>query len=121
MPSSKQPERWTSEELAIAGYYISRKVLFSGETAHDVIKLRFPNGEERSASACSAQFSTERAKMLVNPYNRFSKKYNLYIVDEWLSREVPDKEELEKLLGIKDDKVVDEEVLKIFRKREVTV
>lgn len=49
-----------------------------------------------------------------DPYDKFSRKYDLNTVDYWLSLHT-DKGELEDWFGIKDDKIVDGNVVEIVK------
>ena len=99
---------WIKEESVIALYFIARQALFSGEVAETLIKLRC--GRDRSAAACRSHVAKLRKSMSKDPYNEHTDTYDLDIVDTWLSSQFTTKAELEALLGLKDNKIVDEKV-----------
>lgn len=111
-------EEWIPEESAIALYFIARRAVLSGELAKALIKLRC--ARERTPSACTSRVHNLRKSMPKDPYNEASGRYDLDIVDTWLSGQFT-KKRLEELFGLKDNKIVDEEVLEIMARDHIGV
>ena len=103
---------WNSKETVIAFYFISREFRRCTEVASKVIQAKC--GSTRAASACGSHVKDVRKTFeskygLEDPYYYDTNKYDLDIVDEFLSRQM-DKGTLEKVLGVKDGKITDKEV-----------
>ena len=117
MPRKK--ERWSEEETVIAVYFISRDCFLSSTVASEVMVLR--GYTARDPKYCRwkvlevRQGIRDNGRPEVYDKDRVP-KYDLDLIDTWLSRQIPNKGQLEASLGIKDGKIVDEKVMDILKK-----
>ena len=116
-----KPPEWSDEESAIVIYFMSRNIFKAEDISSKVIDLRDPRDVPlRSPRGCSSKMISLRRALaqkhgLQDPYNQGPPaRYNLDITDHWLNCLVG-KENLEKLVGVKDNKIVDEKVLDILK------
>lgn len=108
-------ENWSEKECCIAFYFIAREAPFALEVASELIKKKCDT--TRTLAACGSKVKKLRESIpkkygREDPYSKAG--YDLDIVDYWLSQQM-DKGKLEDLLGIKDNKIVDKEVLEIVK------
>lgn len=109
---------WTPGEDVIAFYFISREFHRCSEVASQVIEAKC--GSTRAAATCRGHVKQLRGRFwkkygLNDPYDENTNKYDLVIVGKWLSRQM-DEKTLERVLGVKDGKIMDKEVQDIVDK-----
>ncbi|KAK0512351.1 hypothetical protein JMJ35_005479 [Cladonia borealis] len=116
----KKPEPWSvtnTEEIVIAVYFGSRLVEYRTAVASKLIEMRFNTHYDELT--IRYKIKIERQLLGENGpddfYDKDARLYHPDKVDAWLSRLIPDTGKLERLLGIKDNKIVDEKVLEILK------
>ena len=112
---SKSEAYWSTEETVIIVYFVSRNFDFRTTVASEVMRLR--GYTARDPKYCSNKVVKIRKGIRDRKEPDFyvNSKYDLDLVDAWLSSQIPNKGKLEDLLGIKDGKIVDDKVLEILK------